>query len=77
MTAIEGGAQGVEQSSKKNKGLMDMDNSVMIAEGKGENKGKGTGIKKHNWQVQNSQGDVKNSVMEKPKNLYVRPRDIN
>ena len=26
------------------------------------NGGKGTGIKKHNWQVQNRQGDVKNSV---------------
>ena len=38
----------------------------------GEDRGKGTGNKKHNWQVQNRQGEVKNSKeMEKPKNLYV------
>ena len=30
--------------------------------GKGDNGGKGTGNKKHNWQVQNRQGDVKNSI---------------
>ena len=30
--------------------------------GKGENGGKGTGIKKHYWKVQNRQGDVKNSI---------------
>ena len=29
---------------------------------KEENGGKGTGIKKHNWQVQNRQGYVKNSI---------------
>ena len=28
----------------------------------GENGGKGTGNKKHNWQVQNRQGEVKNSM---------------
>ena len=27
-----------------------------------ENWGKGAGIKKHNWYVQNRQGDVKNSI---------------
>ena len=31
-------------------------------EGGGGNRGKGTGIKKHNWQVQSRQGDVKNSI---------------
>ena len=31
-------------------------------EGDGENRGKGAGIKKHNWQVQNRQGNVKNST---------------
>ena len=36
------------------------------------NMGKGTGNKKHKWQVQNRQGEVKNiQEMEKPKNLYV------
>ena len=29
---------------------------------KGENRGKGAGIKKHNWQVQNRQGEVKDSI---------------
>ena len=29
--------------------------------GEGENGGKGTGIKKQNWQVQNQQGDIKSS----------------
>ena len=28
----------------------------------GENGGKGTGIKKHNWYLQNRQGEVKNSI---------------
>ena len=30
--------------------------------GGGENAGKGTGYKKHNWQVQNRQGEVQNST---------------
>ena len=30
--------------------------------GKGENGGKGTGIKKHNWYLQNRQGEVKNNI---------------
>ena len=30
--------------------------------GSGENGGKDTGNKKHNWQVQNRQGKVKNSM---------------
>ena len=29
---------------------------------KGENRGKSTGNKKHKWQVQNRQGEVKNSI---------------
>ena len=28
----------------------------------GENGGKGTGNKKHKWQVQNRQGEIKNSI---------------
>ena len=35
---------------------------LLAGRGKGENEGKGTGDKKHNWQVQNRQGDVKNST---------------
>ena len=31
-------------------------------EGEGENGGKGTGDKKHKWQVQNRQGEVNNSI---------------
>ena len=30
--------------------------------GGGKNGGKGTGNKKHKWQVQNRQGEVKNSI---------------
>ena len=30
--------------------------------GEGEEWGKGTGNKKHNWQVQNREGEVKNSI---------------
>ena len=30
--------------------------------GRGENGGKGTGNKKHNWKVQNRQEEVKNSM---------------
>ena len=33
-----------------------------VGRGKGENRGKGAGITKHNWQVQNRQGEVKNSM---------------
>ena len=44
--------------------------------GMGENGEKGTGNKKHKWQVQNREGEVKNS-MEKPKNLYVQPTGMN
>ena len=35
---------------------------VIIWERKGENGGKDTGTKKYNWQIQNRQGDVKNSI---------------
>ena len=30
--------------------------------GRGKNGGKGTGNNKHNWQAQNRQGEVKNSI---------------
>ena len=33
-----------------------------LSAGRGQNGEKGTGNKKHNWQVQNRQGEVKNSV---------------
>ena len=40
--------------------------------GGGENGRKGTGNKKHKWQVHNRQGKVKNGMGNgKPKNLYV------
>ena len=47
--------------------------------GRGEgNGGKVTGNKQHKWQVQNRQGEVKNiQEMEKQKNLYVCPMDMN
>ena len=35
---------------------------IISQRGEGENGRKGTGIKKHNWYVQNKQGDVKNST---------------
>ena len=35
---------------------------VISREGERENGGKGTGNKKHKWQVQNRQGEVKNSM---------------
>ena len=42
-----------------------------------ENVGKGTGNKKHNWYVQ-SRGRLRIVwEMEKPKNLYVQPMDMN
>ena len=34
----------------------------MARAGEGVNRGKGTGNKKHKWQVQNRQGEVKNSI---------------
>ena len=34
---------------------------LSVGTGRG-NQGKGTGNKKHNWQVQNRQGEVKNSI---------------
>ena len=46
--------------------------------GRGENGGEGTGNKKHKWQVQNRQGELRIVwEMEKLKNLYVRPMDMN
>ena len=45
---------------------------------RGERGGKGTENKKHNWQVQNRQGRLRIvQEMEKPKNLYVQPTDMN
>ena len=35
---------------------------LTVGRGSRENGGKGTGNKKHNWQVQNRQGEVKNSI---------------
>ena len=41
---------------------------VINGEGMGE---KGTGNKKHKWQIQNRQGEIKNSIGNvKPKNLH-------
>ena len=46
--------------------------------GGGENGGKGTGNKKHKWQVQTRRGRLRIVwEMEKPKNSYVRPMDMN
>ena len=39
--------------------------------------GKGTGNKKHNWQVQNRGRPRILKEMEKPENLYVGPMDMN
>ena len=33
-----------------------------LGRGRSENEGKGTGNKKHKWQVRNRQGDVKNNM---------------
>ena len=45
---------------------------------KGENGGKGTRNMKHNWQVQNRQGEVRNSVGNgEGKELVCRPMDMN
>ena len=35
---------------------------LSVGRGMGEDVGKGTGNKKHEWQVQNRQGEVKNSM---------------
>ena len=45
----------------------------------GNKKGKKcTGNKKHKWQVENRQGRLRIvQEIEKPKNLYVRPMDMN
>ena len=46
--------------------------------GKEENEGKGTGNKKHNWRYKIDRGRLRIvQEMEKPKNLYARPRDMN
>ena len=51
---------------------------LSVEMGKGENWGKGTGIKKHNWQVQNRQRDFKNSTGNgETKELYAQPMDMN
>ena len=39
---------------------------VMSGEGVKGEKGKGTGNKKHKWQVQNREGEVKNSMGNGP-----------
>ena len=35
---------------------------LLVGRGKGDNGGKGAGIKKHNQQIQSRQGDVKNNI---------------
>ena len=35
---------------------------LSVGRWEGSNRGKGTGNKKHNWQAQNRQGEVKNSI---------------
>ena len=52
---------------------------VISGEGEGEEWDKRyTGNKKHNWQVQNRQGEVKNSIGNgEAKNVYERPMDMN
>ena len=51
---------------------------VISGDGEGGNGGKGTGNKQHKWQVQNRQGEVKIVwEMEKPKNVKIRPMDMN
>ena len=42
--------------------VIDIIGRVISWEGVGENGEKGTGSKKQNWQVQNRQGDIKNSI---------------
>ena len=50
----------------------------VISEGVGGGeKGKGTENKQHKWQVQNSQGEVKNGIGNVAKKLYVQPMDMN
>ena len=45
---------------------------VISGEGEGGNAGKGTGNKKHKWEVQNRQRMLRIVwEMEKPKNLYI------
>ena len=45
---------------------------------RGENGEKGTGNKQHKWQVQNREGKLRTvQEMDKPKNLYVEPMDMN
>ena len=50
-----------------------------LSVGKGKGRwGNGTRNKQHKWQVENKQGEIKNSMGEaKPKNLYVQPIDMN
>ena len=51
---------------------------LIAGSGEGEEGRKATGNKKHKWQVKNRQGKLRIVwEMEKPKNLYVQPMDIN
>ena len=45
-----------------------------LSAGRGQRKngGKGTVIKKHNWQIQNRKGDVKNSIGNGEAKSYMR-----
>ena len=51
---------------------------LSVGRGSGENGGKGTGNKKHKWQVQNRQGEVKNSTgSREAKELICMTLDMN
>ena len=51
---------------------------LTVGKGEGKSGGKSTGIKKHNWQVQNRQEDVKNSIENgEAKELICMTLDMN
>ena len=55
--------QKTNQANNQNKNrIREMEITWRVISGEGENGGKGTGNKKHKWQVQNRQGEVKNSI---------------
>ena len=57
---------------------MEITRRVISGEREGDNGGKGTGNKKHNWQAQHRQGELRIvQKMEKSKKLYVQPMDMN
>ena len=56
---------------------MDITWRVISRRGKGENREKGKGIKKHNGKIQNRGMLRIAQEMEKSKNLYAQPMDMN